>query len=126
MGSKVEKKVNPTPMDEGQKVDLLESRISKPKETKKKPFAKVTAFKLAPTKVKEPGEDQVSQNVRKDRITNGQCIKCGEKRHIKSDCIKGLKPPVAQFKGKGQVEVKVVAARVSAIKAKEDVVPAPV
>jgi len=59
-------------------------------------------------------------------MTNGQCIKCGEKGHIKSDCTKGWKPAVIQSKGKGKTEVKVVAAKVSAIKATEDVVPAPV
>jgi len=113
-------------VDKGQKVDSLENRISKPKQKKKKPVAKVTTFKPAPTKVKEPGEDQVSQSVHKDRMTNGQCIKCGEKGHIKSDCTKRWKPPVTQPKGKGKAEVKVVAAKVSAIKATEDVAPAPV
>jgi len=81
---------------------------------------------VAPAKVQEPGEDQASQSVRKDRMTNGQFIKCGEKGHIKSDYTKGWKPPVTQPKGKGKAEVKVVAAMVSAIKATEDVAPAPV
>ena len=58
-------------MDKGHEVDSLESRISKPKQKKKKPVAKVTTFKLSPTKVKVPGDDQVSQSVRKDRMTNG-------------------------------------------------------
>ena len=84
----MEKKENLKPVDKGQKADSLESRISKPKEKKKKPVAEVTTYKPAPTKVKEPGEDQVSQSVHKDRITNGQCIKCGEKGHIKSDYTK--------------------------------------
>jgi len=124
-GSKVEKKENPKPVNKGQKADSLESRISKPKQKKKKPAAKVTIFKPAPTKVKEPGEDQVSQSVRKYRMTNGHCIQYGEKGHIKSDCTKGWKPPVIQSKDKGKAEVKVVAAKVSASKATEDVAPAP-
>ena len=60
VGSKQEKKENPKPMDKRQKVDSLESRITKPKQKKKKPASKVTMFKPTPTKVKEPGEDQVS------------------------------------------------------------------
>jgi len=100
-GIKVEKKENPKPVDKGQKVDSLESRIYKPKQKKKKLVAKVTTFKPASTKVKEPGEDQVSQSVRKHRMTNGQCVKCGERGHIKSDCTKGWKPPVTQPKGEG-------------------------
>ena len=59
-------------------------------------------------------------------MTNGQCIKYGEKGHIKSPCTKGWKPPVTQSKGKGKAEVKVVAAKMSAIKATEDVAPTPV
>jgi len=94
VGSKVEKKENPKAVDKGPKVDSLESQISKPKQKKKKPVAKVTRFKPAPTKVKEPDEDQVSQSVHKDRMTNGQCIKCGKKGHIQSDCTKGWKPSV--------------------------------
>ena len=57
VGSKVEKKENPIPVDKGQKVDSIESQISKPKQKKKKPTTKVTTFKPALTKVKEPGED---------------------------------------------------------------------
>jgi len=59
-------------------------------------------------------------------MTNGQGIKCGEKGQIKSDCTKGLKPPFTQSKGKGEAEVEVVVAMVSAIKATEDLAPAPV
>ena len=62
--------------------------------------------------------------MRKDGMTNRQCIKCGEKGHIESDCTKGWKPPVTQCKGKGKAEVKVVAAKMSAIKVTEDVGPA--
>jgi len=122
----VEMKDNPKPVDKGKKVDSLESRICKPKQTKQKHVAKVTTFKPAPTKVKQPGEGQVSRSVSKDRMTNGQGIKCGEKGHIKSDCTKGWKPAVTQPKGKGKAEVKVVAAKMLAIKATEDVAPAPV
>ena len=122
----MEKKENPKPVDKAQKLDSLVSRISKPKQKMMKPVTKVTTFKPAPPKVKEPGEDQVSQSVHKDGITKGQFIKCSEKGHIKSDCTKGWKPRVTQAKGKGKAKVKVVASKVSAIKATEDVAPAPV
>ena len=59
-------------------------------------------------------------------MPNGQFIKCGKKGHIKSDCTQGWKPPVRQPKGKGKAEVKVVAMKVLAIKATEDVTPATV
>ena len=85
----MQKKQNPKPVDEGQKVDSLGSRISKPKQKKKKPVAKVTSFKPAPTKVKESGKDQVSLSVRNNRMTNGQCIKCGEKGNIESHYTEG-------------------------------------
>ena len=78
-GSKVEKNKNPNPMGKGQKVNSLKSRISKHKQKKKQPAAKVSTFKPAPTKVKEPGENHVSQSVSKDRMTNRRCIKCSEK-----------------------------------------------
>jgi len=87
--NKVEKKEDPKPVDKGQKVNSLENRISKPKQKNKNPLAKVTTFKPTPTKVEKLGEDKASQSVGKDRMTNGQYIKCGEKGHIKSDCTKG-------------------------------------
>jgi len=84
----VQKKENPKPMNKGKKADSLKSRISKPKQKNQKTDAKVTTFKPGPTKVKEPGKDQVGHSVRKDRMTNGKCIKCVEKDNIKSDCTK--------------------------------------
>jgi hypothetical protein len=127
-GHRNEKKESTKPVDKGKKEDSLESRISKPKQKKKvKTSAKSSDTKPATKREKEPGEDKVSQSVRKDRMTNRQCIKCGQEGHMKADCTNGWKPPaLSKGKGKEKAEVKVVAAKVSAIKATVEPAPEPI
>jgi hypothetical protein len=60
-------------------------------------------------------------------MTNRQCIKCGQEGHMKADCTNGWKPPaLSKGKGKEKAEVKVVAAKVSAIKATVEPAPEPI
>jgi len=77
-----------------------------------------------PKKAREPGEELVTYAMKKARMASSQCIKCGNKNHIKKDCRNAWKPNKEQKKKADKENEK--AAKVSAITATVDVVPEPI
>jgi len=74
-------------------------------------------------KAKEPGEELVTDAMKKARMESSQCIKCSDTNYITKDCTNAWKP--TKEKKKKSEKGKEKAAKVSAITATVDVVPEP-
>jgi len=95
---------------------------------KAKPKSQATGAKCdysnTTKKAKATGEELVTYDMKKARMASSQCMKCGDRNHIKKHCTNALKPNKEDKKKTEKRKEK--AAKVYAITVTVDVVPEPI